>query len=30
MPCNKDFGYVRLTGALTCGCYGDLWHDIQD
>ena len=24
MPCDKHFGYVRLTQGLTCGCYGDL------
>ena len=24
MPCDKDFGYARLTRGLTCGHYGDL------
>ena len=24
MPCDKDFGYVRVTQALTHGHYGDL------
>ena len=30
MPYNKDYGYERLTWGLTCGRYGDLWHDTED
>ena len=26
MLCDKDFGYVRVTQGLICGCYGDLQH----
>ena len=29
MPCDKDFGHVRVTWGLTCGCYNDLWHNTQ-
>ena len=29
MPCDKDFGYMRLTRELTHGHYGDLWHDTE-
>ena len=25
MPCDKDFGFVRVSQGLTCGCY-DLQH----
>ena len=30
MHYNKDFGYVRLIGGLSCEDYGDLWHDTED
>ena len=30
MPCDKDFGYVRVIWELTCGYYGDLRYDTQD
>ena len=29
MPCEKDFGYVRLTGPAV-DVTGDLSHDIRD
>ena len=33
MPCDKDFGYMRLTQEqiqeLTRKHYGDLWHDTK-
>ena len=29
MPCDEDFGYVKLTQELTRGHYGDLWHDTE-
>ena len=29
MPYDKDFDYVGLTRGLTCGHYGDLWHDTE-
>ena len=30
MPCDKDFGYVRITQGLICGHYGDLRHNTRD